>query len=75
MQDCICVCACTLNKSTPSTPACYRGSVQLVGGASPEEGTVEVCNANMWGTVCDTLWGSNDARVVCNQLGYKNGNF
>ena len=48
---------------------CLQGSIRLRGGTATR-GRVEVCNNNVWGTVCDDFWGAADARVVCRQLGY-----
>ena len=47
------------------------GTVRLIGGLIPEEGTVEVCVNGMWSSVCDSsYWDYKDAFVVCRQLGY-----
>lgn len=41
-----------------------------MGGSVPGEGRVEICFGSLWGTVCDDMWGRNEAAVVCRQLGY-----
>ena len=48
---------------------CTEGDVRLLQGNTLLEGRVEICQDNVWGTVCDDGWGNVDAGVVCRQLG------
>ena len=49
---------------------CEDGDIRLVQGQSELEGYVEVCQNEVWGTVCDDHWSTNDATVACQQLGF-----
>ena len=55
--------------STPKTD-CVYGAVRLVGGSNSTIGRLEICINNAWGTVCNSRFGTNEALVVCRQLGF-----
>ncbi|XP_019849591.1 PREDICTED: deleted in malignant brain tumors 1 protein-like [Amphimedon queenslandica] len=51
--------------------SCVSGDVRLVGGSAENEGRLEVCINQLWGTVCSQQWDIKDTRVACKQLGYQ----
>merc|ERR1719348_1442439 len=52
----------------------YRLELHAYGGHGYKEGNVYATNRNgYFGPVCDDGWGSDEARVVCKQLGYSEG--
>eukprot|EP00731_Ephydatia_muelleri_P031789 Em0023g296a len=60
--------------TTTAAGNCSDGSLRLQGGTSALNGRVELCLNNAWGTICDRGFDTDDATVICQQLGFANTN-
>ena len=49
---------------------CNDTDVRLRDGRTSNEGRVEICYYDNWGTICDDGFTNNNAQVLCRQLGY-----
>ena len=49
-----------------------QGSLRLAGSSNSRyyAGRLEIYINGQWGTVCDDLWGNNEANVACKQMGF-----
>ena len=57
------------------TDSCPTGAIRLVGAASNRnQGTVELCYENIWGSICSASWSTADAGVACKALGFYGNN-
>lgn len=61
----------TVPTTTEAPVGCATGDIRLVGGTQASEGTVEICVAGEWGTVCSDQWDNTDASVACRKLGFQ----
>lgn len=49
---------------------CNEGDIRLMDGIIDNEGRVEICVNQVWGSICDNAWDKTDAHVACTQLGH-----
>ena len=53
----------------PVTENCEEGDLRLVNGATPDEGRLEACHEDHWGSVCGDGFEFVDAFVACKSFG------
>ena len=53
---------------------CNEGDLRLIGSDMANEGNLEVCHFDVWGSVCNTDWSEANSNVACRELGFTTGN-
>ncbi|CAI8032258.1 Deleted in malignant brain tumors 1 protein, partial [Geodia barretti] len=57
---------CPVAEGTPTL--CTTGDIRLAGTFRPQQGRVEICINNQWGTICDDSWNQHSVNFVCTSL-------
>ena len=65
-QSLIASVVCTDDNGTPKT------TLRLLDETAESEGRLEIRFADLWGEVCFSEWGEEEANVACRQLGFRN---
>ncbi len=50
--------------------ACEGNGIRVVLGSNKYEGTLEICENNVWGLIAGMGWGDANAAIVCAELGF-----
>ena len=61
---------CLWKGPNTTSDGCIHGDIRLINGSKENEGRVEVCINEVWGTICDYGWDVADANVACRQAGF-----
>ena len=84
-HHCLCYCAAQLSIVScscyfiaavyiylPAINGCTTGDIRVIGSNSACSlvGRIDLCHKSHWRAVCQSRWGKNDARVVCQQFGF-----
>ena len=62
------------DNNTSTTQKCTEGDLRLTGSEMENEGNLEVCHLDVWGSVCNTDWSEANSNVACKELGFTAGN-
>ena len=63
-----------LDDDTATIQRCNEGDLRLAGSEMVNEGNLEVCHLDVWGSVCNTEWTEANSNVACKELGFTAGN-
>jgi len=74
--ECVARDCCYRPQSQTNEPNCFhklKDGIKLADGPDEKSGRIEIIHEGTWGTVCDDMFGKDDADVICKSLGFASG--